>query len=68
MLPNWYIENQKFVGLSLFVTNVWLGSYWLIEKCNIQDWFTFPSLVTEITIYLYAIGLLTGAYEHEQTD
>ncbi len=43
-------EILKYVWLIIFITNIWASSWFLLEKCNVQDWWTLPSLLTIIGI------------------
>ena len=40
----------KYVWLIIFITNIWAGSWFLIEKCPAYVWWSFPSFLTIVGI------------------
>ena len=36
----------KHVWLMIFIANIWVGSWVLLEKCTAYVWWSFPSFLT----------------------
>ncbi len=40
----------KYMWVMIFIADIWGGCWVLFEKCTVNDWWTFPSLLTILGI------------------
>ena len=46
----------KYVWLMIFIANIWVGSWIMIEKCTAHTWWSFPTLITLLAIGGLSLG------------
>lgn len=47
-------EALKYMWTAICFADIWGGWWFLHEKCTIQDWWTLPSLMTLLAIFMLA--------------
>jgi hypothetical protein len=47
-------EALKYMWIMICVADIWVGSWFMHEKCTAGTWWTLPSLLTLIAIYAVA--------------